>query len=154
MAVERGVREIAQRGARQDYKYKPAASTVGKLQPGWSRFHSSKCHLSNVLAYYDLSFMCSYWGIPCSLTAGPPTHNWLGSRSISASRPSLMLLSLPSPFYLPILLPPSLSSFACSPLSPSLPSSVPLPFWLCFAALWGLATGTLSGCSHKSIIPF
>lgn len=44
----------------RDYKYKPAASTVGNLQPGWSRFHSSKCHLSNVLAYYDLSFMCSH----------------------------------------------------------------------------------------------
>lgn len=38
---------------------KPAASTLGNLQPGRSRFHSSKSHLSNVLAYYDLSFMCS-----------------------------------------------------------------------------------------------
>lgn len=91
-------REMARQGAAENYKYKPAASMVSNLQPGWSRFHSSKCHLSNVFAYYDLSFMCSCWGIPCSLTAGPPTHNWLGSRSISASRPSLMLLSpaLPS----------------------------------------------------------
>lgn len=80
--------------AGENYKYKDAASAVGNLQPGWSRFHSSKCHLSNVLAYYDLSSPCSCWGIPCSLTAGPPTHNWLGRRSISASRPSLMRLSL------------------------------------------------------------
>lgn len=79
--------ETACPGARENYKYKHAASTVGNLQPGWSRFHSSKCHLSNVLAYYDLSSLRSCWGIPCSLTAGPPTHNWLGSRSISASRP-------------------------------------------------------------------
>lgn len=43
------------RGTRESYKYKQAASAAGNLQPGWSRFHSSKCHLSNVLAYYDLS---------------------------------------------------------------------------------------------------
>lgn len=49
----------ARRGARENYKYKQAASAVGNLQPGWSRFHSSKCHLSNVLAYYDLSFVRS-----------------------------------------------------------------------------------------------
>lgn len=79
--------------------------------------------------------MCSCWGIPCSLTAGPPTHNWLGSRSISASRPSLMLLSPALPLshpslFLSILLPPSvyLFSAACSSLSPSLPPSVPSPF--------------------------
>lgn len=59
----------------ENYKYKAAASMVSNLQPGWSRFHSSKCHLSNVLAYYDLSFMCSCRGIPCSLTAGPLVHN-------------------------------------------------------------------------------
>lgn len=85
--------ETARRGAGENYKYKHSAGT-GNLQPSSSRFHSSKCHLSNVLAYYDLSSVLSRWGIPCSLTARPPTHNWLGSRSISASRPSLMRLSL------------------------------------------------------------
>lgn len=47
-------------GARESYKYKQAASAVGNLQPGWSRFHSSKCRLSNVLAYYDLSSVRSH----------------------------------------------------------------------------------------------
>lgn len=99
-----GFREIAWWSAGDNYKYKPAANTVGNLQPGWSRFHSSKCRLSNVLAYYDLSFMCSCWGIPCSETAGPPAHNWSGSRSISTSRPSLMFV----PLALPLSHPPSI----------------------------------------------
>lgn len=57
--------------------------------------------------------MCSCWGIPYSPTAGPPTHNWLGSHSISASRPSLMLLSPALPLSHPpsIILP--LSVFVC-----------------------------------------
>lgn len=60
--------------------------------------------------------MCSCRGIPCSLTAGPLVHNWLGSCSISASRPSLMLPSpaLPSsrcPCIIPPFLSPSLHLF-------------------------------------------
>lgn len=116
-------KESARQDAGENYKYKPAACMVGNLQPGWSRFHSSKCHLSKVLAYYDLSSLCSCSGISCSLTAGPPTHNWLGSRSISASRPSLMLASLayptPPPLCLPIFFLPLFSS-ASSFLSLSL----------------------------------
>lgn len=118
--------ETAWRDAAENYKYKPAASMVSNLQPSWSRFHSSKCHLSNVLAYYDLSFMCSCRGIPCSLTAGPLVHNWLGSCSISASRPSLMLLSpaLPSSRCPYIILPRSL---------PFLPTSIYFFFGRLFA---------------------
>lgn len=46
--------------------------------------------------------MGSWWGIPCSLTAGLLTHNWLGSHSISASRPSLMLVPLVLPLSAPL----------------------------------------------------
>lgn len=86
-----GWEETAKRSSGEPYKYQPAASVVGYLQPGWSHFHSSKCHLCNVLVCYKLSFMGSWWGIPCSLAAGLDTH-WLRSCHISASRTLLIRL--------------------------------------------------------------
>lgn len=102
--------------------------------------------------------MCSHWGIPCSLTAGPPTHNWLGSRSISASRPPLMLLPLPLPLSQPpppiclfFSFPPSiyLSSCAWFSLSHSLSApSIPWPF---SASVSSLSVDCLKAHCHSAL---